>query len=109
MMKFLSFGSKANGPRVPRTLLILSALICFVLLVLLVVVNMPLRRNTAGVSPPCARSRRLASKEEPHMEKESKVFLLDELRKYDGSNSSGSYVAHEGKVYDVSGSKFLFA
>jgi predicted heme/steroid binding protein/uncharacterized membrane protein len=39
------------------------------------------------------------------MEKESREFLPDELREHDGRNASESYVAHEGKVYDVSGSK----
>ncbi len=39
------------------------------------------------------------------MEKETKEFSQEELQKHDGSDTAGSYVAHEGKVYDVSGSK----
>jgi len=39
------------------------------------------------------------------MDKEMRRFRLDELRQHDGSNASEIYVAHQGKVYDVSGSK----
>jgi len=31
-----------------------------------------------------------------------RVFTKEELRKYDGSDGSATYVAYEGKVYDVS-------
>jgi predicted heme/steroid binding protein/uncharacterized membrane protein len=39
------------------------------------------------------------------MGKESREFRRDELQRHDGSNASEIYVAHAGKVYDVSGSK----
>ncbi len=31
-----------------------------------------------------------------------RAFTKEELRKYDGSDGSATYVAYEGKVYDVS-------
>jgi len=39
------------------------------------------------------------------METDSKEFRRDELREYDGTDPSKVCVAHDGKVYDVSGSK----
>lgn len=39
------------------------------------------------------------------MPEELKTFTLDELAKYDGKDGRPAYVAHGGKVYDLSGSK----
>ena len=33
-----------------------------------------------------------------------RVFTKEELRKYDGSDGSATYVTYEGKVYDVTSS-----
>ncbi len=34
-----------------------------------------------------------------------KEFNVDELAGYNGENGNPSYIAHDGKVFDVSGSK----
>ena len=34
--------------------------------------------------------------------KKMRVFTKEKLKKYDGSDGSATYVAYEGKVYDVS-------
>ncbi len=39
------------------------------------------------------------------MDKEMRVFRMDELREHDGSGSPEIYIAHQGRVFDVSGSK----
>ena len=37
---------------------------------------------------------------------EEKKFALEELAKYDGRNGNPAYIAHNGKVYDVTDSSF---
>ncbi len=42
------------------------------------------------------------------MAEEPKKFTLQDLAQYDGKNGRPVYIAHKGKVYDVSASVFWF-
>ncbi|HTY75140.1 MAG TPA: cytochrome b5 domain-containing protein [Candidatus Nanoarchaeia archaeon] len=37
---------------------------------------------------------------------ENKKFTLEELAKFDGRNGNRAYIAHKGKIYDVTDSSF---